>query len=148
MERCVIRPWDNDPFLLLTVHFRFRAPSPCWIPEPRRMLLGRWSSPDIRPMGFSWNSSSASESMREGDSAPFDWQHPISVTGEWVSRAAVGAGEAHGDVRYCELRLVKGALKKEIGEIHGLTLQTRTANGSARRALACFKVVSRGEIGF
>ena len=93
-------------------------------------------------MGFSWNSSSASESMREGDSAPFDWQHPISVTGEWVSRAAVGAGEAHGDVRYCELRSVKGALKNEIGEIHGLTLHTRTANTEAPVA-HLLQVVSR-----
>ena len=67
-------------------------------------------------MGFSWNSSSASESMREGDSAPFDWQHPISVTGEWVSRAAVGAGEAHGDVRYCELRVGVGAGATILGE--------------------------------
>ena len=40
-------------------------------------------------------------------------------------------------------RLVKGALKKEIGEIHGLTLQTRTPNTEAPVAHLLLKVVSR-----
>ena len=38
------------------------------------------------------------------------------VTGEWVSRAAVGAGEAHGDVGYCELRVGVGAGATILGE--------------------------------